>query len=259
MKKINYLLVLAIAILFVGCERVQPNFYGVQMQNYGKAGKKDYTIEVGKVPVFWPGTELFQVPAWEQRVENKRVLHLISADNTGFSAVPIYSYKAIKDSVINLTFKNSNLGSGSDFMEKLEQNILNVKLYDIIKEESRRWPDINLMATSGSLKFEEKLQTIIDQEFKKIGVTLMTFSSNLDFSDKVKNKLDQKNEVNSNMDLLDKQINEQKKKNELALLKGQEMKNLSEGMTKEYLQYILIAKWDGKTMISFPESGLPIK
>ena len=92
----NKAILLAAAILFLlpACERVAPNYYGVLMENYGKNGKSDYIRQQGRVGTMSPGTELFQVPAFEQRAEfsgangSKRILNLKAADNTAFSSSP---------------------------------------------------------------------------------------------------------------------------------------------------------------------------
>lgn len=63
MKKISsfaILGVLAISIVsLTSCERVAPNYAGVLMENFGKDGKKDFTIVTGRVSTIAPGTELF--------------------------------------------------------------------------------------------------------------------------------------------------------------------------------------------------------
>ena len=103
------------------------------------------------------------------------------------------------------------------------------------------------MANGGSLMFEKKVQTLIKNSFSEKGLELITFSANLDFSDKVKAKIDSRNEVNTNISVLDQQIAEQKKKNELAQLKAEENKIISSGITPQLLQQQFIEKWDGKT------------
>jgi hypothetical protein len=105
------------------------------------------------------------------------------------------------------------------------------------------------MANGGSLKFEEAVQKIVADEFDKKGLQLMTFSCQLDFSDKVKAKIDTRNEVNTNVSVIDQQIIEQKKRNELAELKAQENIILSKGITPQLLQQQFIDKWDGRTPI----------
>jgi hypothetical protein len=202
----------------------------------------------GKVSTVSPGTELFQVPAFEQRADfGDRVLHLKASDNTEFSAKPLYSYKVIESRVVDLVFQNSRLGSGEAFMSALENNVLEPHVYDLIKEESRKYSTDTLMANGGSLKFEMKLQELVRKSFEEKGLELITFSANLDFSDKVKAKIDSRNEVNTNVSVIDQQIIEQKKRNELAQLKAEEGKIISSGITNQLLQQQFIEKWDGKT------------
>lgn len=249
MKKLIFL-IFSILLLFTSCERVAPNYYGVLMENYGKAGKSDYTKQQGRVNTMSPGTELFQVPAFEQRASfGDQVLHLKAADNTEFTAKPLYSYKVLENRVIDLVFQNSRLGSGSDFMKSLEDNVLEPHIYDLIKEESRKYITDTLMANGGSLKFEMKIQNLVKQAFDEKGLELITFSANLDFSDKVKAKIDSRNEVNTNVSVIDQQIIEQRKRNELAELKALENIILSRGITPQLLQQQFIEKWDGKTPI----------
>jgi hypothetical protein len=255
MKKLTLILTIVVSILLTSCDRVAPNYYGVLMENYGKNGKSDYSKQQGKVSSMSPGTELFQVPAWEQRGEfvsedgKPSMLHLKAADNTEFTAKPLYSYKAIEARVIDLVFQNSRLGSGDNFMEALENNVLEPRIYDLIKEESRKYTTDTLMAEGGSLAFEQQVQAIVKKSFEDAGLELISFSANLDFSDKVKAKIDSRNEVNTNVSVLDQQIIEQKKKNELEALQAEQNKIKSSGITPQLLQQQFIEKWDGKTPI----------
>lgn len=252
--KQNYLLkATLIFIVLSACERVAPNYYGVLMENYGKNGKADYSKQQGRVNTMSPGTELFQVPAWEQRAaftddeNNERILHLKASDNTEFTAKPLYSYKALESKIVDLVFQNSRLGSGDNFMRALEDNVLEPRIYDLIKEESRKYTTDTLMAQGGSLVFEQKVQEIVKESFQEAGLELISFSCNLDFSEKVKQKIDTRNEVNTNISVLDQQIAEQKKRNELAELQAQENIIKSKGITPQLLQQQFIEKWDGRT------------
>lgn len=116
MKKL-LLLVLGVVMLS-SCERIAPNYYGVLMENYGNNGKDDYSKQQGRVSIMSPGTELFQVPAWEQRgvftdeEGNDRTLQIKAADNTSFTSKPLYSYKVIQSKVVDVVFQNARLGSG---------------------------------------------------------------------------------------------------------------------------------------------------
>jgi hypothetical protein len=253
-KKLSYLIASAAIILsmttLTSCERVAPNFAGVLMKNYGKNGKSDYSRQQGRVNMMAPGTELFQVPLYEQRANfGDQVLHLKAADNTEFTAKPLYSYKAIDGRVVDLVFQNARLGSGDNFMTALEDNVLEPHIYDLIKEESRKYITDTLMASGGSLKFEKTIEELVRKAFETKGLELLTFSANLDFSDKVKQKIDTRNEVNTNVSVLDQQIIEQRKKNELARLQTEYNKIISEGLTDQILTKQFIDKWDGKTAL----------
>lgn len=244
--KLLLFILLTVSLTFSSCQRVAPNYAGVLMENYGKSGKSDFSIVTGKVfTAFSPGTELFTVPLWEQRAGYDQVSHLKASDNTAFTAKPQYSYKVIKDRAVDVVFDNKQLGSGETFMKSLEDNILETRMYDIMKEESRKYSTDSLMANGGNLKFEEDVQTRLQKVFSDKGLELIMFSANLDFSDKVKEKIDTRNEVNTNVTVIDQQIIEQKKKNELAELKAQENIILSKGITEEILRQQAIEKWNG--------------
>ena len=152
------------------------------MENYGKNGKTDYTKQQGRVNTMSPGTELFQVPAWEQRGQFSKVLNIKAADNTAFTSNPLYSFKVIETKVVDVVFQNARLGSSDDFMTALQDNVLEPRIYDIIKESSRNYTTDSLMVNGGSLKFEKFVQDIVKAEFEKAGLELVSFSLNLDFS-----------------------------------------------------------------------------
>lgn len=252
-KLINLMLVCMTLIVFASCERVAPNYAGVLMENYGKQGKEDFKVVSGRVSTWEWGTELFQVPLFDQRGEFATPVTLKAADNTEFNARPSYSYKVIKNRAIDVVFDNKHIDKadtdlGKDgFMQSLEDNILEPRIYDLIKEESRKHKTDSLMADGGSLIFEKRLEQIVDKEFEKRGLQLLTFSAQLEFSKAVREKIDSRNEVNTNISVLDQQIAEQKKRNELERLKTEQALITSQGLTKEILYKQFIDKWDGKT------------
>lgn len=250
MKNFKFLMIALLAVVaFSSCERVAPNFVGVLMEDWGKNGKSDFTIVQGRVSTLAPGTELFQVPLFDQRGQWDEPMHLKAADNTEFTAKPTYSYKVIRERAIDIVFDNKHIGSGEGFMRSLEDNILEPRIRDLIKEESRKYKTDSLMADGGSLMFEKRVEKIVEEEFEKRGLQLISFSSQLEFSQKVKDKIDSRNEVNTNLSVLDQQIAEQKKRNELEELKTQQAIIKSRGLTKEILQQQFIEKWNGKSAL----------
>lgn len=250
MKKILTLVFLSALLLSLwSCERVEPNYKGVLQKNWGKEGKANYTLQNGMVWTFWPGMKLYQVPLWDQRGEFKeedgsaKILHLKAADNTEFTSRPMYSYKVIESRAVDVVFDNKQLGAGDDFIEKLADNVIEPRIYDLLKEESRKYTTDQLMADGGSLAFETASQEVIRKEFEKRGLELISFSCQLEFTDKVKEKIDTRNEVNTNISVLDQQIEQQKKENELERLKAEQMLIRSKGLTPQILQYEMIQAW----------------
>lgn len=231
------------------CQRVAPNYAGVLMENYGKSGKEDFSVVVGRVWTAAPGTELFQVPLFDQRGQFDQPSHLKAADNTEFTVQPMYTYRVIKNRAIDIVFDNKHIGSGDGFMLSIEDNILEPRIRDLIKEESRRYKTEELMADGGSLKFEKAIEKIIEKEFEKRGLQLISFSCQLDFAKAVKEKIENRNEVNTNLSVLDQQIEEQKKRNELEELKTQQAIIRSRGLTREILYSQFIEKWDGHSSL----------
>lgn len=260
MKRISKILmiVVAISMTFASCSRVAPNYQGVLMQDWGKNGKTDFTLVKGRVNTWSPGTELFQVPLWEQRADfADRVLNLKAADNTEFTSRPTYTYSVIENRAIDVVFSNKQLDSGDDFMRALEDNILETKIYDIMKEVSRGYVTDELMATGGSLKYEKAVEKLVKEEFSKRGLNLINFSSQLEFSKKVTEKIDNRNEVNTNITVLDQQIDEQKKRNELAQLKAEHNIIISRGLTPQILEKYTIDKWNGTLPSTMGGGSIP--
>lgn len=182
MKDFKFLLLAFVAVvLFASCERVAPNYAGVFMENYGKTERTIFPL---KRDAFLRGMghRTFQVPLFDQRGDFAEPVTLKAADNTEFKARPTYSYKVIKERAVDVVFDNKHISDGGDFMSSLEDNILEPRIYDLIKEESRKHKTDSLMADGGSLIFERRLEQIIETEFEKRGLQLLTFSAQLEFS-----------------------------------------------------------------------------
>lgn len=260
-KSILSIAVLAIStVLMTSCgTRVEPNYGGILMQNYGKSGKSDFTEVSGRVSTWGFGTELYQVPLWEQRAVVDDTLHLFSADNNEIEAYPKYSYQITKGRLVDVVFENRQLGKGGDeFLRSVESNILEARIYDIVKEESRKHITDTLMSIGGSLKFERECEDLIRKAFEEKGFTLKTFVAQLKYSDIVREKIDQRLQVNTNVSVLDQQIIEQKKKNELEELITQQALIQSRALTPEILEARRIARWNGAYPTYYSGNGLPM-
>src|SRR5690606_23257182 len=118
--------VLLIIILANSCARVEPNYEGVLMTNYGRNGKADFRSVTGRQNTLLPGTTLYQVPMFEQKGDPTSVV--ITARDAGvFSVDPTYNYQPIRGRGIDIIFNYKHVGvtEPSVMMDNIENAVLN--------------------------------------------------------------------------------------------------------------------------------------
>jgi hypothetical protein len=114
------------------------------------------------------------------------------------------------------------------------------------------------MSIGGALKFEKDCEALVRKAFEDKGFKLLTFVAQLKYSDKVREKIDQRLEVNTNISVIDQQIAEQKKKNELEKLRTEFILIQNQALTQAYLQNKWLDKWDGKLSTYSSNGNMPI-
>lgn len=234
-----------------GCTRVEPNQAGVLMTNYGKDGKTDFQVVSGKVFTAWFGTELYTIPLFEQR-DTMGAVTLKSADSTEFVVAPIYSYRVIKDRAIDVVFDNKqSMSSDDEKMASIEKNILNPRITDILRTALSKEKSTNLMSDGGNLQFNEAVRKQISEEFERRGFELISFSAMLDYSSKVKDIIDKRNQSNTSIETIESDIKQAQKKLELERINTEIALVKSRGLTPELLQQQFIEKWDGKAPLYY--------
>ena len=124
MKKLIYALMTG--FLVISCSRVEPNYEGVLMSNYGRNGKSDFIVVTGKQWTMSPGTELYQVPMFETSGDPSGLT--ISAKDAGvFTVDPSYQYQPIRGKGVDIVFNYKHLGINEPevMMDNVEAAILN--------------------------------------------------------------------------------------------------------------------------------------
>lgn len=266
MKKTIKLLALclSVGILMSSCGTVvQPNYGGVLMQNYGKAGKSDYTEQSGRVSTWGWGTQLFQVPLWQQRASVEDTLKLQDSKNNVMTCFPKYAYSVTRGKLVDVVFNNSqiakeNSSDGASFLKHVEDNVLEMTIYDIIKEQSRKHLADSLMNNGGSLKFEKECEDLIRKAFLDKGFTLEAITIQLTYSSRIMETLDKRLEVTTNVSTLDQEIIQQRKKNELEQLRTDFALIHSKSLTPEILELKRIEKWSGNYPMYYSGKDLPL-
>ncbi|MGV4614587.1 SPFH domain-containing protein, partial [Ornithobacterium rhinotracheale] len=137
---------MGLIVAFNSCSRVEPNYEGVLMENYGRNGKEDFHTVVGRQWVIFPGTSLYQVPMFETSGDPQQVT--INAKDAGvFQVDPSYQYQAIRGKGIDIVFNYKHLGITEPevMMNNVEEAILNKLVINAYREEARNYTTDSLM------------------------------------------------------------------------------------------------------------------
>ena len=176
MKKMFFLFCVIASL--VGCNRPEPNYEGVLMTEYGRNGINSFKIVTGAQGMLGPGSELYQVPMWEQ-AGDPDVVEITAKDAGVFTVDPSYTYTPIrgKGAEIVFNYKNYRIQDPETFFDNVEANVLNKRVTDAYREEARNYTTDSLMNNLG--KFELSVQRRLKEEFKTKFFDLTTLTSGL--------------------------------------------------------------------------------
>lgn len=160
------------------CNRVAPNYEGVLMTGYGRNGQDDFKAVTGAQGMLAPGSELYQVPMFEQKGDPVEVG--ITTKNAGFFSVdPTYTYQPIRGRGVKIVFSYKHLGTEDNILslDALESGILNQVIVDTYREEGRNFTTDSLMNNLSA--FENSVERRIREKFADKHFTLLTLTSGL--------------------------------------------------------------------------------
>ena len=255
MKKV--LLIIAIAfITLTSCNRPEPNFEGVLMTNYGRDGLASFTTVTGAQGPLFFGSELYQVPMFEQKADCDAVR--VSAKDAGiFTVDPSYTYNATRGQAPSIILNYKHLGTGEEFLDNVEKSTLNKLVTDSFREEARLYTTDSLMNNLGS--FEKNVETVLINKFSKKGFTLNTLTSGLTPPKSMANAIENRNNAVQKANQVKNELETSKMYLEKAKIDAETNRMKSSGLTKEVLtqQYIEMMRnsrnriiiTDGKTPI----------
>lgn len=160
------------------CNRVLPNFEGVKMENYGRNGREDFKAVTGAQGILGPGSELFQVPMWEQKADPSEV-NITAKDAGSFSVDPTYTYSATRGHGVDIIFHYKHLGVDDPnlMMDNIESNVLNQMVVNAYREEGRSYSTDSLMNNLNA--FEKAVEKRLRDEFGAKFFNLLTLTSGL--------------------------------------------------------------------------------
>ena len=250
MKKMIFLF--SVIASLVGCNRPEPNYEGVLMTEYGRNGINSFKIVTGAQGILGPGSELYQVPMWEQ-AGDPDVVEITAKDAGVFTVDPSYTYTPIrgKGAEIVFNYKNYRIQDPETFFDNVEANVLNKRVTDAYREEARNYTTDSLMNNLG--KFELSVQKRLKEEFKTKFFDLTTLTSGLKPPASMLKAVEDRNKAIQEANRVKNELETSRMLLEKAKIDAETNKVQSVGLTKEILmqQYIeMLGKTSNKVIIT---------
>ncbi len=250
MKKMIFLL--GVMASLVACNRPEPNYEGVLMTEYGRNGINSFKIVTGAQGILGLGSELYQVPMWEQ-AGDPDVVEITAKDAGVFTVDPSYTYTPIrgKGAEIVFNYKNYNIKDPETFFDNVEANVLNKRVTDAYREEARNYTTDSLMNNLG--KFELSVQRRLKEEFETKFFDLTTLTSGLKPPASMLKAVEDRNKAIQEANRVKNELETSRMLLEKAKIDAETNKVQSAGLTKEILmqQYIeMLSKTSNKVIIT---------
>ena len=250
MKKMIFLF--SVIASLVGCNRPEPNYEGVLMTEYGRNGINSFKIVTGVQGMLGPGSELYQVPMWEQ-AGDPDVVEITAKDAGVFTVDPSYTYTPIrgKGAEIVFNYKNYRIQDPETFFDNVEANVLNKRVTDAYREEARNYTTDSLMNNLG--KFELSVQSRLKEEFKTKFFDLTTLTSGLKPPASMLKAVEDRNKAIQEANRVKNELETSRMLLEKAKIDAETNKVQPVGLTREILmqQYIeMLGKTSNKVIIT---------
>lgn len=250
MKKM--IILFSVIASLVGCNRPEPNYEGVLMTEYGRNGINSFKIVTGAQGILGPGSELYQVPMWEQ-AGDPDIVEITAKDAGVFTVDPSYTYTPIrgKGAEIVFNYKNYRIQDPETFFDNVEANVLNKRVTDAYREEARNYTTDSLMNNLG--KFELSVQSRLKEEFKTKFFDLTTLTSGLKPPASMLKAVEDRNKAIQEANRVKNELETSRMLLEKAKIDAETNKVQSVGLTKEILmqQYIeMLGKTSNKVIIT---------
>lgn len=228
------------AVLFItsctGCNRVQPNYEGVLMQNYGRNGKSDFSRVSGSQGPLFFGSDLYQVPLYEQKADPNKVQ--ITSRNSGeFTVDPNYTYQAIVGKGIDIIFNYKHIGLDDDLLDNIEAAALNPLVLNAYREEARAFSTDSLLNNLSA--FERRVEKRLSTEFEKKGFSLTNLTSGLKPPKSMTTAIESRNNTKIEAEKVQDQLEVAKMLQAKARIDAETNRIKATGLPKE----VLMEKW----------------
>lgn len=244
-KKIIYLAVLVV-LTMTSCNRPDPENEGVLMTDYGRNGIESFETVTGAQGILFFGSELYEVPMYEQAADPDQVT-ILSSNSGKFVIDPSYTYQGIrgKGPQIILQYKQHN-PSSKDFLNNIEDVSLNRIVVDKYREVARTYSTDSLM--SSLQRYEDQVYAILHKEFLVKNFTLDILTSGLTPPADLVAAINLTNKAIQDGKRLDNDLDNAYKEQKIKKVQAETAKIESKGLTPEILQLKFIEAISGNTI-----------
>lgn len=221
--------------MVVACNRPEPNYEGVLMTDYGRNGIESFKVVTGAQGILGPGSELYEVPMWEQKGDPD-IVSITTKDAGAFTVDPAYTYQPMRGKGPNivLDYKNYNVNYPDEFFDLVESNILNKRVTDAYRETARNYTTDSLM--NNLAEFETSVELKLKSEFESKYFTLTTLTSGLLPPPSMVAAVEKRNEAIQQANTVRNQLETSKMLQQKAMIDAETNRINSDGLTKEVLQ-----------------------
>lgn len=226
-----------LAVLFItsctGCNRVQPNYEGVLMTNYGRNGKEDFKKVTGSQGFLWFGSDLYQVPLFEQKADPNE-LTVTSRNSGAFTVDPNYTYQVQPGKGVDIVFNFKHAGLGDDMLDNIESASLNPLVWNVYKEEARSFSTDSLLNNLAS--YELAVETRVNKEFGNKGFVLLNLTSGLKPPSSMTDAIEGRNNTKIEAEKVSDQLEVARMLQQKAKIDAETNRIMASGLSKEVLQ-----------------------
>lgn len=255
-KTIKLVLFGLMSLMFVQCNRPEPNYEGVLMTDYGRNGIESFEVVIGAQGPLGPGSQLYEVPMFEQKSDVDAVK--ITAKDAGkFTVDPSYTYQVTRTKGPNIILNYKHLGTGEGFLDNVESNVLNKLVTDAYREEARNYTTDSLMNNLNT--FEKQVENNLKIKFQTKFFTLNTLTSGLTPPESMGKAIENRNNAIQKANEVRNQLETSKMLLEKARIDAETNRVQSAGLTKEVLQQQYIeAIRNSKNRIIITDGKTPV-
>jgi len=235
-QKMKHLFLLGLMAIFMtscGMNRPEPNYEGVLMSNYGKNGLADFQVVTGAQGWLWWGSELYQVPMFEQKANPAEIV-VTSKDGGFFKVNPQYTYEAIRGKGPEICFNYKHVGPGPGFMDNVESNVLDPLVLNAYREEARNFKTDSLLNNVEA--YENAVENRLKKEFKGKFFNLLSLTSGLRPPDSMIKAIEERNNAVQQAGQVKNELEVSQMRLQKARIDAETDRVKSAGLTKEVLQ-----------------------